>query len=410
MIYSGQNEWKRGWRVLLSSGIGVGVGIPALVTSAGLFVIPMQEEFGWSRTALAIGPIVGMTYSLLSPLGGVITDRYGARYPAIIGLILLGISLILLSIVPVNEVAFYALVISLGLIGTVTSNIVYCKAIATWFCKHAGAAIACVLSGVSIIGAITQPLLAMVIEQYGWRNGYLMLSGMTLFIGLPIVLLWFGERREVVIARVESLDNVPGTTISQSIRDKRFWMILVAFGGAALPIGGFVNQLQPLLVSHNYDPTFAASLVGVFLLMTGVGRLVAGVLFDYFSPPPVAGLFLGLSALGALMLVFPDLILHGWITALSLSLIGLAQGAEADFMALFTLRIFGLRSFSTLFSMVVIASGVGYALGGIMFAVFYDTWGNYQNAVIVSAIVLGMSAFVAAIIRVPIPEYYEIKR
>src|SRR5262245_57845564 len=78
-----KSEWRAGWRVLLSAAVGVGVGTPAVINTAGLFVVPMQQEFGWSRSALAIGPIVGLISSCLSPLGGWLIDRYGARPLAI---------------------------------------------------------------------------------------------------------------------------------------------------------------------------------------------------------------------------------------------------------------------------------------------------------------------------------------
>jgi sugar phosphate permease len=216
------------------------------------------------------------------------------------------------------------------------------------------------------------------------------------------VLTWFRERPDHVRARTGSIDNIAGVSLREAFRDKRFWLIVCAFGGAALPIGGFVNQLQPLLVSKGYTPTSAAVLVSVFLLATGAGRLTAGFLFDHRPPAIVAAVFLLLSALGALLLGFSNLQTAPWaVVVVAITLIGLAQGAEGDFIALFALRIFGLRYFSTLFATIATAAGIGFAIGGFMFAAVFDQRGDYGIAVLAAALILFFAALIALIIKVP---------
>ncbi|MET0658547.1 MAG: MFS transporter [Steroidobacteraceae bacterium] len=391
--------------MLLASAVGVGVGVPAVINTAGLFVVPMQQEFGWSRSALAIGPIVGLISSCLSPLGGWLIDRYGARPLALAGLSLLCLEILLLAFVPVKAAAFYTLVIALGLTGTITNNIVYCKAVATWFRNSAGTAIALMLSGVSIIGAIMQPVLAHIIAAHGWRTGYSTLAAVILVAGLPLLWQWFRENPEHVRLRRQAPDAVAGASVSEAIRDRRFWLILAAFAGAACPIGGFVNQLQPVLLSQGHAVETAAVLGSIFLLATGGGRVVAGVLFDHFRPASVASAFLLLSAVGALTLGVANQFGFSWGSgAVAVALIGLAQGAEADFIALFTLRAFGLRCFSTLVAIVFTVSGIGFALGGLMFTSVFDRSGGYRPAILTSAAILLFTAMLAATIKVPRPQ------
>jgi predicted MFS family arabinose efflux permease len=268
--------------------------------------------------------------------------------------------------------------------------------------RNAGTAIALVLTGVSLVGAVMQPALAVIIARYGWRLGYVCLAATTLFIGVPIILTSFRERIDLRRTSRDQAAGEAGASIGQALRDRRFWLIIVAFGGAALPIGGFVNQLQPLLVNGGYTGVAAANLVAVFLLATALGRLAAGFLFDHCPPSWVAGAFLLFSSGGALSLGLADLRTMPWLlVATGISLVGLAQGAEADFIALFALRIFGLRYFSTLFATIATASGIAFALGGLMFAAFYDRRGSYGAAVLVSAGILFIAAILAVVIRVP---------
>ena len=64
----------------------------------GLFIIPFEEEFGWSRTevnlALTFG---GITSSLISPLIGNTLDKYGPRKTMIISISLVAMGFLLRS-------------------------------------------------------------------------------------------------------------------------------------------------------------------------------------------------------------------------------------------------------------------------------------------------------------------------
>ena len=91
-----------------------------------------------------------------------------------------------------------------------------------------------------------------------------------------------------------------------------------------------------------------------------------------------------------------------WIVVvIAITLIGLAQGAEGDFIALFALRIFGLRYFSTLFATIATVAGIGFAIGGLLFAAAFDYGGNYGIAVIASALILFFTAVIAVTINIP---------
>ena len=67
-----------GWLVVgvvfLSSALSIGPGY-----AFGLFIEPLEDSFGWKRTAVSISLSFGAVGSLTSPVLGRIMDRYGAR-------------------------------------------------------------------------------------------------------------------------------------------------------------------------------------------------------------------------------------------------------------------------------------------------------------------------------------------
>ncbi|MET0547452.1 MAG: MFS transporter [Caulobacterales bacterium] len=395
-----QGEFARGWRTLLAASVGVGLGTPALINSASLFIIPMQQDFGWSRSALSIGPMVGFFYALLLPIASLVIDRVGVRKIALIGQIMLIAGFVMLAAMPAQAPIFMAVVFYLCVTATITGNVVYLRAVAGWFSRHSGKAFALVLSGVSVIGAIAQPLLAVIIRDHGWRVGYLAIGAAVLVAAMPLTIAWLreapGAAKPVTKGAFDFRRFLP------VLQDRRFWMILLAFATAALPIGGFVSQLQPLLVTNCFSVTGGAAIIASFLLITSIGRVLAGFLFDYVKPSLVAAGFLAMAGFGALGLAFAGI--HpsqALLVGALIALIGLAQGAEGDFIALFTFRIFGVEQFSLVFSLVIVAVSMMFAIGGIAFSAAFDLTGSYQIAVIGSGVLFLFTAFVSLLIQTP---------
>ncbi|QIB66900.1 MFS transporter [Kineobactrum salinum] len=80
-------------------------------------------------------------------------------------------------------------------------------------------------------------------------------------------------------------------------------------------------------------------------------------------------------------------------------LIGLGQGAEADFVAFFCLKLFGLRSYSTLVGFNMMAVGFGLALGAIGFAAIVDQFGDYTLAMKLASVFFVIGGIIILVIR-----------
>jgi MFS family permease len=64
--------------------------------SSGVFLIPLQEEFGWNRSEISLASFLNwLAFGLFSFLCGMLSDRIGTRPIVIFGGVLLGLGLIL---------------------------------------------------------------------------------------------------------------------------------------------------------------------------------------------------------------------------------------------------------------------------------------------------------------------------
>jgi predicted MFS family arabinose efflux permease len=273
------------------------------------------------------------------------------------------------------------------------------RGVAPWFNTNLGTAIGVMMTGSSVSVAVAVPLLSRLIAHQGWRAGFLALTAITLVLGLPLVLLWFREptdalsrgRRQVTESR-DSLRTIATTP--------QFWQLTLGCAAAALPIGGFIGHLIPLLSDRGLSVGTAAGLASLFAIAVGVGRIANGVALDRLHPPFVIAFTLGLAGAGALMLYASNVpSAGGAVIAICIALLGLAQGAEGDYIMFFSMRLFGLANFSRVVCIQSMVIGIGMALGGLLFAKVFDTFGNYRPAIIGSALLYLVGGIVFASIR-----------
>ena len=373
-------EWAGGWRTLAAACCGVGTTWVFFQITSGLFIIPMQADFGWSRKELSIGPIGGLLVAIFLPIAGMVIDRYGARRVAICGLIGLSCGFLMLAEVPARRFVFYTVVVYVSVVGSISNSVVFARGLASWFHRRFGTALGIMMTGISVTTAIGIPLLSKIIASWGWRAGFLLLAGIVGLIGLPVTLLWFRARPPQDASRGQPF-AAPGS-IAGVLRERSFWHLVLATAIAAVPIGGYVSHLQPLLIAEGISGASAAAYGSLFVVAIGIGRLAVGALFDRAHPPIVAATTLGLSALGALIMAYP-VVLESTLLLIGVSIafIGLAQGAESDYLSFFSLRIFGVENFARVAAILAMVASAGMAVGGFAFAAMFDHFGDYHLAV-----------------------------
>lgn len=377
---SSVKEYRTGWPILLGAVLGMGAGPSIFLLSSGFFIIPLQNEFGWSRGLLSMTWLTSVLTALTLPFMGVLVDRYGPRAFVFAGAIAFTACYLALAVMP-GSVGFYLLV--LGLVGLVAgpaiAPLVLVRPIVESFVRQRGMALAIGMSGGALIAVFLLPALQETIERLGWRAGYALLAPIALVLGLLSFLLLKSRARR--LGNPTGEDDViatanDGMTFKEAVRDSRFWLIAVAMLTANLAGGALTSQLQPLLAGKGLPGATAAMIGSLFAISVVGGRLLFGALLDRFSPPVVGCLALSAPICG-LLLFLPD----GSNTAAFASgavLVALAQGAEGDLLAYFTSRFFGLKSFGAIFGVLAMVLGVSAAAGAVGAGFMFDRFGSYD--------------------------------
>ena len=367
-------EWKRNWRSALACMIGMGLGGSVTLPIFSLFILPLQHEFGWSRSDIANVFAAGFVTALLAPLVGALIDAVGVRRPLLMGLVSIALCYVGLAMMDGQLAVFYILVCLLLWTGLATTGMPYAKIISQHFDRARGVALAVSRSGMAIATALLPIVLYFLITTIGWRSAYLAMAAMIVCLNITAVYMWV---RDPDHGADNSVVRVPRPAMAwgRVLRDKQLILLcaIAVFGYA--PTIALQTQLQPLIVDRGFGGSFAATMVGTLGVASFVGALVTGALIDRFDARLVGLVFALLSAVGGALLLAN--VASTGLLVVAIVLIGLGLGAEIDLLAYLVSRIFGVAIFASVFGIISCVLSVAVAGWSMTLGYTYDLLGSY---------------------------------
>lgn len=367
--------------------VGLGLYVPPV------FLVPLQEHFGWSRAAITAGGAVGaLVTGIASPFVGVLIDRYGSRTVMVTGAVIMGSAFVLLGFMSALW-HLYALnaVAAVGL--ACTAWIPTQTLISNWFEKKRGMAMGIALTGIGFGGLFMAPVAAHLIGRLGWRGAYAGLASLVFVIVVPVILAIVrstpadlglrpdgatAERTPTGRARPDALHPPPlGLELSDCVRTSAFWILSLAHFLWVFANLSIVMHLVAFLTDAGFQPHTAALALGLMVGASVGGRVIFGVVADRLTKRFILSAALLLHAVAALSLftVTATAALPAFVV-----LFGLALGGTAVLVPLLVGECFGLLSFGKVLGLVMISATLGAALGPVLTGRIYDVTGSYHLA------------------------------
>ncbi len=405
-----------GWWVVIA-GVVVYATLLGSHQTFGVFFKPIQTEFGWSRAVTAIAFFVGgLTQSALSPVTGILSDRYGPRI-VITGLgIIASTGYFLASQVQSQwQLYSYFILMASGMSFWVPIQAM----VSRWFTKRRGLVLGLTGIGGGLGQAVWPPLAQVLIDQFGWRSAYMIMavilavvviSAAQILKGTPKErgLVPYGEedkdndkdRDKVANTRENTQASLPAFKLRQALRTKAFWMILVG-----ISTGSFTLQMTWIhLVPYVTDPGIGLSaVVGATLLSTigwsnVVGKVILGNLSDRIGSHATLGMCYGMAGLSMVWLIFAkDL----WALYLFAAALGFFYGGWIPMQAAFVGSIFGLSSMGAILGALQMGTSIAGPTGAIVAGHIYDVTGSYYYAFIIGAVLFFTASTLVFLVRKP---------
>jgi MFS family permease len=392
-------EWKRGWRIVVGAMVGSGFGMPLFYYVASIFTIPMTTEFGASRGEMANVQALLVVGALVAPYIGRLLDMHGFAWIFGICTGLVVIAHLLMASVISSLWAFAVIAFIYGAAGIGCGPVAYTRPINAWFSANRGLALGLAAIGAAVTTMFGSPMLAYLVENQGWRAGYLALALLAGLIALPVALLLVRDAPPEGIVKAGTVSDVPINRSFYSERD--FWLLAASILFMSIPGAGLLSQISPLVQAEGIGPAAAAWAISAYAIGQFIGRIVAGWCLDRRNPRAVAMFFTLVPSLGFVLLWSMDLSL--WLAVIAVGLVGIQQGAEIDLFAFFTARRFGVERYGAVYGSIIASAWIGNAVGILTFGWLFTLFGSYTVPEIIAAGLLGIGALLLGAVQIDPP-------
>jgi MFS family permease len=363
---------------------------------------PIVDEFGWSRAA------VSFAFSLRTEVGGIaaalvgfLVDRLGARRLMVFGVVTVALGFVLLSRVEALW-QFYGAIVVIAIGMSAAAGPVAMVAVAHWFRRHRGRALAVMAMGSGSSGVMVV-VLAWLVSSFDWRNALVIIAVAQLVICVPLALSIRNRPEDMGLspdgdddsdhqgaAAKPGLAEPEGTTVWRALRSAAFWRMAIGLGlGNAGAVAIIVHAVPFFTKSVGVSDGLAAASMTAMILMSLGGRFGFGFIADQIDKRIVMGAAYAMLALGVLLFAT---VYEPWQIILVLPLFGLGWGGIIPVRPALQAEIFGLRSFGAIQGLVFTIATLGGLVGPVFAGWMYDQTESYRLAFVV----LAATGFVAA--------------
>lgn len=187
--------------------------------SFGITVIPLSEQFGWSRATLsAVVLVTGVVSSLFQLMIGVLVDRIGPRYVLGAGVACLGMTVWLLTV----ATTIWQFGLAYGVLGgfglAATRQVVAATLVGNWFVQRRGLVQGMVGSAGALGEMLVVPINLFIERDYGWQRMYRGMGTVLLVGVLPFIWAFVRNRPEDIGLHPYGTTSPRGATTAEPSR------------------------------------------------------------------------------------------------------------------------------------------------------------------------------------------------
>ena len=413
-----------------------GVAFVALLGAAGfraapgVLMVPLQDEFGWSRGTLSLAVGVNLVlFGLTAPFAAALMDRFGIRRVTTCALLLIAVG----SGLTVFVQASWQLVLLWGVLvglGTGSMALVFAATVAQrWFVRRRGLVTGILTAGSATGQLVFLPVVAAVAEHSGWRVASLIIAAAALAV-VPLVVLALRDhpsdlgvtaygaeepaRREHGdhrgTAHAHEPDQIPVvaqpgaarlalTALRDASRTRTFWALMAGFAICGATTNGLIGtHFVPAAHDHGMGATTAAGLLAVVGVFDIVGTIGSGWLTDRYDPRLLLGfyyLFRGVG-LALLPMLLSDAVQPSVVAFVVIY--GLDWVATVPPTVALCRELFG-ASGTVVFGWVFASHQIGAAVASVAAGVTRDRTGTYTAAWLGAALLCVVAAVISVRVR-----------
>jgi MFS family permease len=392
------------------------LGASGFRSAPGVLIVPLEEAFGWSRTAISLAVSVNLVlFGLCGPFAAAAMGRFGVRRVVLVALVLVATG----SGLTVFMTESWQLVLLWGVVvgvGTGAMAAVLAATVATrWFVARRGLVVGALTAASATGQLVFLPLLAWLAVRHGWQWASITVAGgAVVVVPLVAVLLKnspadlglrpYGAAEDTPVVPPAPPQNPVGTAfrvLGEASRTRAFWLLAGSFAICGATTNGLVGtHLIPAAHDHGVAETSAAGLLALVGVFDVVGTIASGWLTDRVDPRRLLFWYYGLRGVALLML--PAVLgsagfgLFGFVVVYGLDWVATVPPTVA-----LANEVFGRDRGPVVFGWVFAAHQLGAAAAASIAGLIRTERGDYLVAFVSAAALCAVAATITQVVRAP---------
>ncbi len=386
--------------------------------SFGIFVLPMSEEFDWSRSTISFAAASGfLVNGLTQPFMGKLLDRFGGRKVIISSLALFGVATVTLSLTfhYLFLIFIFGFVSSVALSGMSLNNTG--SLLSRWFRRRRATVVGLNAAGLSAGGLLLVPLGMYLLQATNWRITWVAFGALILALSAPLAFFFLRDDPQDMGLNPDGDETLPGAASgsrsgrlggildtdswAQSLRSMPIWQMTIAYFACGYTTAVLSVHFVPFAASLGVRPQAAALIFALMMGLNVAGSIGAGILSDKFSRKNMLALvyfvrgtayILMLVGVEAFGLGMPALIVFAIIA-------GISWIATAPLTTALIADVYGVRALATISGMAFLVHAVGSGLSIWLAGFLFDLTGSYTLPFAIAGIILFPAAVFAFSIK-----------
>ena len=365
---------------------------PGQTFVVAIFVDPIIEDTGWSRTTVSAVYSAGSICAFVGAfIAGRAFDKFGARIVLIAVAALFGLATVLMGQVTHPAHLFLGFW-GIRSLGQTALSMVSTSTVNVWFVRLRGRATAITSLAAPVSEIALPPLIYLLIISNGWRSTWVILGIAIWIVLLPPAILLVRRTpesvglkpdmgRKDVLQLKESQTGVQedNWTSKQAMKTKAFWLLIFAGTAGSLIGTAMTFHHMSLMNSRGIANTEATLILSLTAAVGVLSTILTGYLLDKMPNRFIL-------AAGQIMLMasmaWTFLIQDLWHAAIYGIFTGMTQGLIYTTMIVIFPNYFGRKHLGTIMGVVTIGMVVSSGLGPLPFGALYEISNNYDLAII----------------------------
>lgn len=378
----------------------------AAIALFSVFLNPLAEEHGWSKTDITLSFSIFQTVMAITGIfAGRFSDRFGPRTVLLVGGFMFGLGWFLAGTVTTLPLLY----LTHGVIAGMGNGLVYSPALTTaqrWFPDIRGKASGILLAGAAIGPALLAPIANGLISSYGVSTALKILGisfGVAITVGgLFVAPIPSGYRPANWQASAsDTAATTNGFDWKAMVTNSRFYLMLAIFAAAAtsgtMLVGAVssIAQDQVGAVGAMDAAAFGALVVSISTIANFAGRLTFGVLYDKLGAYYCLLIMMAMTLVAMLSMSFAT---GPVIFVTCVIVLGFSFGALLVIYPPLTGQTFGTQHLGMNYGIMFLGYAIGAWIGPRIATSLFSEEHGYRNAFFVAAGIVAVGIGIAAVL------------